>query len=881
MKIIKVYKNYRKKIKLETLVELFKWFNDLTVKNPVQGYKAMKVWSIANNTLFEERTLKGLTIEKYKITLKTNHLNRINSINKSLLMYQIMMLRTIADVKKHNGIYWFRPLQYPDNAKYWKMGHSLIRNSDGFLIRHIQKVDGNTGNTMTSRKLQFLLNDVVLKLNTGSWDLGLRRKWIQAPAPKPRSLTIPSVSARIISSMWTEILEQYLRFEQHENTHAYQAYKGCNTAWKWILSNYRSIWNPYYTTDYAQEVRGGSSPQGQGQSPPGLIWSGFEGQRKREFEGNLSNYKYIYEFDLENFFPSVSHKVLKSCMKDVGIPTYIINYMVDPLSIKPVAAFDLNVPDYQSGQPDFIHKNYEQLFNHKGESNFKLGKASNIGVPMGLGYSPLLACLVLNTLLKKWKNDKNNFITYGDDGMIMYNEGKELERFKKLLKEHEVKLNESKSKWLIYEYKIQHNLKFLGLNLNLRTGMLRADTRKGKNLILQRYTGNLKDERQILIMRLWTTYCAFGIKSVLLAINAHSSFMNKFNINGEAVLAYAKIVGKKWIDKNELKKDLSRYQIWRRSNEEKLGPVVKISKKNPGGRYGTALQSVMNKIQRINTWLWKNNMNNKRLYSTIKFHKYYLPKELKTTLKEPPVQLRLIPNWLARRRAALSAGWAGWESRNFQVEQALCLFFENWYFKQVLNIRTLMASNLFNQAQSYLYNNSFENLEYESPPLQLEKNSALFRAMKGIEIKESMDKFKKLITIKKFEISGFSDTREAIVSTQNVSSYNNRLIMLELKNIRRKLWKTRIPMDVLLHRWNRLSKQCAVRISLETPMLTGVGKFIEIIDQETVQRIYEVQLGHKNFMKFKHYLIENKIQFQIINLSRNEFGLYTMELLKK
>jgi hypothetical protein len=66
---------------------------------------------------------------------------------------------------------------------------------------------------------------------------------------------------------------------------------------------------------------------------------------------------------------------------------------------------------------------------------------------MGLGYSPLLASLVLIECMNKWKNNSssNEYITYGDDGIIFFEEEGEYQKFQEILSASKIDLNMEKS----------------------------------------------------------------------------------------------------------------------------------------------------------------------------------------------------------------------------------------------------------------------------------------------------------------------------------------------------------------------------------------------------------------------------------------------------
>jgi len=315
------------------------------------------------------------------------------------------------------------------NWGFWVVARKIILFNKSYLIKHLLKSNSKLNRDQKVSSLRELIHGIYVKVGNArkSLIIPMRRKWIQAPAPKCRSLTIPRLVDRIIASMWTEMLELYLKGSINRGHHGYQENKGCNTAWIDLL-------------------------------------------RKQD------KYSYIYEFDLCNFFPSVSHSILFKILKDLGIPSYMIIYFLLPLQAKPDLDMELEVPDYQTGKESVWFKSIYEKINYKGESNYVLGKAVNIGVPMGLGYSPLLAIMVLGAILDIWKSHGNDFVTYADDGILLTNNASDIIKFKELCEKFGLAINESKSRFIRQEGKI-NEYKFLGLVY--KDGLLSSQTRKG------------------------------------------------------------------------------------------------------------------------------------------------------------------------------------------------------------------------------------------------------------------------------------------------------------------------------------------------------------------------------------------------------------------
>ena len=414
------------------------------------------------------KKLRGINTSTYKFNKDLNisliklQLSLISKIGTNISMHYKKdkfgnNLETIEFITYLTSPKWKQSL----NNDYFKIAHRILRTSNGYLLRHIWKIEKHYGGKFSKRKIQSLIKEIIHKLYIGDSSISLKRKWLQAPSPKCRSLSIPGLADRIIASMWTEILELYLRGSMGIENHAYQYGKGTQTAWIDLLNK----------DSYLK-----------------------------------GNWKYIYEFDLANFFPSVSHLELIKTLRNLGVPVWTISMLLNPLLNKPQISLDLEVKDYETDNSSVFIKSFYDLINYKGESNFTYNKSSTIGVPMGLGYSPLLATLVLIQQLNKWKSPFNNFITYGDDGILFTNNLNDLKKFQELMNNGKVQINENKSKFFKFEWIYLGNLKFLGLLWNPITDRLYAATRKGSKIEMVRYLMNLPEELHFFLTYLWNSY---------------------------------------------------------------------------------------------------------------------------------------------------------------------------------------------------------------------------------------------------------------------------------------------------------------------------------------------------------------------------------------
>ena len=442
----------------------------------------------------------GILKKQRKILATRNKFNK--NLNESLFALQVNLCSKLGEIRelvKDENSEEIKSLKIEiqskwgkqDDNNYFLEAHRILRTSNAYLLRHIWKIEKHYGSQFSSRKINQLIYSILNKLNNGDNSIYLKRKWLQAPAPKCRSLSIPGLTDRIIASMWTEILELYLRGSMGEENHAYQNNRGTLTAWKALLEKELKV-----------------------------------------------NWKYIYEFDLANFFPSVSHIVLKETLRELGIPLWMVAMLLKPLIVKPRLSLNLEVIDYMTNQPSVFFKSIYEMINYKGEANYTYGKSSLIGVPMGLGYSPLLATLVLIRQLNKWKLESNSYVTYGDDGIIFTNDLNDIERFKNLIEDGKVKLNESKSKFLKKEFVYIGKLKFLGLQWDPLTDRLFAATRKGSRIEMVRYLMDLPILGQELLKGLWNFYIRFS-NLYKLRIIEFEDFFFQFCLNHRAALKFS------------------------------------------------------------------------------------------------------------------------------------------------------------------------------------------------------------------------------------------------------------------------------------------------------------------------------------------------------
>jgi len=400
----------------------------------------INIWNVSNIRKFTiTKTRWDKLLLKFSLYKKLREIEIIpgnnGKVNRYLLHCQLRLLKQITKgritiINNRIQCNIIDTYQSKINNKYWKICKEILNNSLSYKLMHLSKIELNYGRKFSLFKILNILKVLERYSRYMLVDYKMKRKWLQAPAGKARALTIPNFIERIYASMWTGMLELYLLGSLGKNQHAYQSNKGCISAWKELL-------------------------------------------------GKLNN-SYIYEFDLANFFPSVNQKIIKEELKLSGIPDWVNQLLIFYLHGKPVLSTDLTIKDYVTKDKDMKHENLYTLVNHKNEANFQNNKDCWLGVPMGLGYSPLLAILVLERSLKNYECDK---ILYADDGLLFSNNKINVSKFAESLRNKEINQNESKSGYIKENGKWLKDLKFLGIKYVWKTDMLESSTRGNKSKI--------------------------------------------------------------------------------------------------------------------------------------------------------------------------------------------------------------------------------------------------------------------------------------------------------------------------------------------------------------------------------------------------------------
>jgi len=228
---------------------------------------------------------------------------------------------------------------------------------------------------------------------------------------------------------------------------------------------------------------------------------------------------YIYEFDLKGFFDNIDQSSIRDSLVFAGLPQHLIYRLMEMVTSAPKAYHSPPEPEgvksptritelvkSQMKQANmlkaFLNNDFSDITSHLMPkqhekvsikiSNNPTGQTYDVenglgisgsGVPQGVSFSPMLACLGTHVWISPWIQEKH-LVMYMDDGLL-YGDTEEIvlkavEELKENLKLMGVSIAENKSGWVRkgLEYK---SLKFLGLEYNFEKDTIKGATRNGSN----------------------------------------------------------------------------------------------------------------------------------------------------------------------------------------------------------------------------------------------------------------------------------------------------------------------------------------------------------------------------------------------------------------
>lgn len=338
-----------------------------------------------------------------------------------------------------------------DWKSYWKVCIHLFRNSTAFRTSAFSRIYPSWYRTMPL--------GTVIGLNKGiekiikSWDCNLKYHRVYIPKSSGeefRPLGVPSEAWRVVMHMWNNFLTQAFKPSLEKFNHGFLPGKGTGTAWQEVI--------------------------------------------KRVLDS-----KFIYEFDLKQFFPSTSHAYVLEMLERFKVPPRVIAWLgaineTMPTFPKEEKLDESLVKDSVSKDYAILKElgelaletmkldGYTDLWEYAKSETFKkhvlgnLPEATSAGLPQGLNTSPILSILTLLDWYHMLRDRGIQLIMYADDGIMFSNENFEPYFPPSLIP------NLEKSKWVRKWGIGPPTMKFLGLTYNWKTDKLSGSTRKGSTL---------------------------------------------------------------------------------------------------------------------------------------------------------------------------------------------------------------------------------------------------------------------------------------------------------------------------------------------------------------------------------------------------------------
>lgn len=378
---------------------------------------------------------------------------------------------------------------------YWLIAESLMLRSRLFYMLALQHVFPKWHRDLPFYAVLYLFKKYRNIVKEKSTSLDYKRVYIEKPGNKYRPLGVPKPEWRIYLHLVNQFLVLNLDKGISNSQHGFRPGKGTLTAWLDILKN-------------------------------------------------IGNYKYVFEFDYKQFFPSIAVNKISEVLKEEGIPEHIVDRIEKINECQPklqekdlinetavrmlqgkqmvkgwwekktmheVLIDALKTEELIEARPDYLwdegkwqtefepgRNPYREDFQFRhpyiiAENNktspfgdpHTLDRWRHIGVPQGAPTSPFLSILLLDKLAGDRENSRAKWIRYADDGVVMANEPMNiLNTMNSKLKEANVEYSTEKSGYVVFNGQWMKPLKFLGLEFDGVT--LKANTRKGSNLIFDK-----------------------------------------------------------------------------------------------------------------------------------------------------------------------------------------------------------------------------------------------------------------------------------------------------------------------------------------------------------------------------------------------------------
>jgi len=303
-----------------------------------------------------------------------------------------------------------------DPEKYFVIARKLMLKSITFRMSALRKIEENWWYKMSTEQVRFYHNKVtkiILDSTDELYGFVLPKKFTKLNVlthrrvyiPKGdtfRPLGVPTIPWRICLHMLNNFLFQFMRSYLLSSQHGFIKGRGTLTAWAEVFQK-------------------------------------------------VIQHKYIWECDLAQFFPSVSHLALINPLLRMDVPEWVINWIDNLNCSTPI------LPKKHLLDESLViqkKKDVEILEQRKRMFNFTTGLGVSFGVPQGAPTSPLLSITSLRHFLLQVPS-----VSYADDPIFYNNEDFKIRGMKK----YGIVIHPGKSGWVKREGQWLKKLTYLGL----------------------------------------------------------------------------------------------------------------------------------------------------------------------------------------------------------------------------------------------------------------------------------------------------------------------------------------------------------------------------------------------------------------------------------